>query len=385
MASEWLTAAQVARELDVTPRTVQRWIRSGRLPASMVGGRARVSRASLASVARRAAADQPAARRTIGTVLVANRGEIAVRIARTARALGMRVTGVHTAGERPAVEEGPSEPIDSYLDADAILAAARRHGADAVHPGYGFLAESPAFATAVVVAGLAWVGPPPAAIAAMGDKAAARRTVAERGVPVVPGYDGGEQGDERLGEEAGRIGFPLLVKPAAGGGGKGMRIVRGGGELPDALASARREARTAFGDDRLILERFLAGARHVEVQVLFDAHGAGVHLGERDCSVQRRNQKVLEEAPAPSVDAGQRRRMGEAALAAAGSVGYVGAGTVEFLLADDGSFHFLEMNTRLQVEHPVTEAVTGRDLVADQLHIAAGGSLGEIGLTAHGR
>ncbi|HEX2222312.1 MAG TPA: biotin/lipoyl-containing protein, partial [Candidatus Limnocylindria bacterium] len=240
--------------------------------------------------------------------------------------------------------------------------------------------ENASFAAAVRDAGLTWVGPPPGAIAAMGDKAAARRRVAAHGVPIVPGYDGADQDDERLASEADRVGYPLLVKPAAGGGGKGMRLVHGREALSDALAAARREARGAFGDERLILERYVHGARHVEVQVLFDEHGAGAHLGERDCSVQRRRQKVLEEAPAPWVEPGLRRRMGDAALAAAGSVGYEGAGTVEFLLADDGSFHFLEMNTRLQVEHPVTEAVTGRDLVADQLRIAAGASLAEIGL-----
>ena len=224
----------------------------------------------------------------------------------------------------------------------------------------------------MVEAGLAWVGPPADAIAAMGDKAAARRRAAAAGVPVLAGYDGEAQDDATLMAEAARVGLPLLVKPAAGGGGKGMHVVRDAADLPDALAAARREAARAFGDDRLILERLLEGPRHVEVQVLFDRHGHGVHLGERDCSAQRRHQKIVEESPGPAVDQALRDRMGEAALTVAAAVGYEGAGTVEFLLDDAGGFHFLEMNTRLQVEHPVTEAVTGRDLVADQLRIAAG-------------
>ena len=222
----------------------------------------------------------------------------------------------------------------------------------------------------MVEAGLAWVGPPAEAIAAMGDKAAARRRAAAAGVPVLAGYDGEAQDDATLMAEAARVGLPLLVKPAAGGGGKGMHVVRDASDLPDALAAARREAARAFGDDRLILERLLEGPRHVEVQVLFDRHAHGVHLGERDCSAQRRHQKIVEESPGPAVDQALRERMGEAALTVAAAVGYEGAGTVEFLLDDAGGFHFLEMNTRLQVEHPVTEAVTGRDLVADQLRIA---------------
>ena len=229
-------------------------------------------------------------------------------------------------------------------------------------------------------AGLAWVGPPPRAIAAMGDKAAARRQAAAHGVPIVPGYDGTAQDDPTLSAEAERVGFPLLVKPSAGGGGKGMRVVRARSELAEALGAARREARRSFGDDRLILERYLEGPRHVEIQVLFDAHGNGLHLGERDCSAQRRNQKIVEEAPAPAITEDLRARMGDAAIAVAASVGYVNAGTVEMLLTDDGEFFFLEMNTRLQVEHAVTELVTGRDLVADQLRIAAGETLAAIGL-----
>ena len=278
-------------------------------------------------------------------------------------------------------------PIPSYLDGDALIDAARRAGADAVHPGYGFLAENATFAAAVEGAGMAWVGPPPEAITAMGDKAAARRLAATHGVPVVAGYDGPAQDDATLSAAAAEIGWPILVKPSGGGGGKGMRIVRDPAQLADALAAGRREAMAAFGDDRLILERLLEGARHVEVQVLFDAAGHGVHLGERDCSAQRRQQKIVEESPAPSVSPSLREAMGRAALAVAGAAGYEGAGTVEFLLTDTGEFVFLEMNTRLQVEHPVTEAVTGRDLVADQLRIAAGEPLGlvqdDVRLTGH--
>ena len=371
-----LTPREAAAELGVTVRTVQRWIADGRLPARKVGSRVRVSRSSLASVATAA----PSESRPIRALLVANRGEIAVRIARTARRLGIRPIGVHAADERPPDGMDESHRIGSYLDGDALLAVARQAGADAIHPGYGFLAENPDFAATVTDAGLTWVGPPAAAIAAMGDKAAARRQAALHDVPTVPGYDGEAQDDTTLTAEAQRVGYPLLVKPSAGGGGKGMRVVRDPADLADALTSARREADRSFGDDRLVLERYLAGSRHVEVQVLFDAHGSGIHLGERDCSAQRRNQKIVEEAPAPSVGPELRQRMGAAATAVAASVGYVNAGTVEMLLADSGEFFFLEMNTRLQVEHPVTEAVTGRDLVADQLRIAAGATLAELGL-----
>jgi acetyl/propionyl-CoA carboxylase alpha subunit len=314
--------------------------------------------------------------RPIRALLIANRGEIATRIGRTAERLGMRVIRVHEPDE-PAPDDGDlALPIRSYLDADAVIDAARRGGADAIHPGYGFLAENAGFADAVARAGLVWVGPPPSAIRAMGDKAAARRLAAASGVPVVPGYDEANQDDASLTDAAREVGFPLLVKPAGGGGGKGMRIVRSPNELGDALAASRREALVSFDDDRLILERLLEGPRHVEVQILFDAHGNGVHLGERDCSAQRRQQKILEEAPAPSVDGDQRADLGTAALTVAAAAGYVGVGTAEFLVTDDGSFFFLEMNTRLQVEHPVTEVVTGRDLVADQLRIAAGEPLG---------
>jgi acetyl-CoA/propionyl-CoA carboxylase biotin carboxyl carrier protein len=336
-----------------------------------------VSRTSLSKVPDVGA---PSSGASIETLLVANRGEIAARVARSARGMGIRVIGVHEAGDRPPVGAHQSLEIGSYLDGDALLAAARSSGADAVHPGYGFLAENPGFARAVTDAGLAWVGPPPDAIAAMGDKAAARRHAAARGIPIVPGYDGDAQDERSLTVEAERVGYPLLVKPTAGGGGKGMRVVRGAEKLVDALGAARREAHRSFGDDRLILERYLEGPRHVELQVLFDAHGTGLHLGERDCSAQRRNQKVVEEAPAPSVTPDLRARMGDAAVAVAASVGYVNAGTVEMLLTDAGEFFFLEMNTRLQVEHPVTELVTGRDLVVDQLRIAAGETLAALGL-----
>ena len=375
MTDDVLTPREVATELGVTVRTVQRWIADGRLSAIRVGARVRVSRSSLSSVTDAAPRSRP-----IRSLLVANRGEIAARVTRSARELGIRVVGVHVAGDRPPDGADEVLEITSYLDADALLGAAHESRADAIHPGYGFLAENSDFARAVTDAGLTWVGPPADAIAAMGDKAAARRQAAAHGVPIVPGYDGDRQDDATLVEEAERVGFPLLVKPSAGGGGKGMRVVREAAELGEALSGARREASRSFADDRLILERYLDGPRHVEIQVLFDAHGSGIQLGERDCSAQRRNQKIVEEAPAPSVTPELRARMGEAAVAVAASVGYVSAGTVEMLLTDAGDFYFLEMNTRLQVEHPVTELVTGRDLVADQLRIAGGEMLGALGL-----
>jgi acetyl/propionyl-CoA carboxylase alpha subunit len=306
------------------------------------------------------------AQRPIRTLFIANRGEIAARITRTADRLGVRAVVPPT--------EGPNA-VD-LLSVEEVVAAAALAGADALHPGFGFLAESASFAEAVLAAGIGWVGPPPEAIRTMGDKAAARRLARDLGIPTVPGYDGPDQDDASLEAAAEEIGVPLLVKPSAGGGGKGMRIVRSLAELPAALAAARREANSAFGDDRLILERFVAGPRHVEVQLVFDGHGAGVHLGERDCSIQRRHQKILEETPSPGVDEPTRRRLTDAALALGRAVGYVSAGTCEFLLDDRGEMFFLEMNTRLQVEHPVTEAVTGRDLVADQIRIAAGQPLG---------
>ena len=373
---EDLTPREVAGELGVTVRTVQRWIADGRLPATRVGSRVRVSRSSLSSVTDSGA--QGVA--TIEALLVANRGEIAARIARSARGMGIRVIGVHAADERAPEDADESHEIGSYLDAEALVEIARRSGADAIHPGYGFLSENPAFARAVVAAGVTWVGPPPDAIAAMGDKAAARHQAAEHGVPTVPGYDGDAPDDATLIDAAARVGYPLLVKPSAGGGGKGMRVVHSPGELSEALVASRREAHRSFGDDRLIFERYLEGSRHVEIQVLFDRHGNGVHLGERDCSAQRRNQKIVEEAPAPSVSPELRARMGSAALQVAHAVGYASAGTVEMLLTDAGEFFFLEMNTRLQVEHPVTEEVTARDLVADQLRIAGGATLAQLGL-----
>ncbi|MCC6619257.1 MAG: helix-turn-helix domain-containing protein, partial [Chloroflexi bacterium] len=375
-----LTPREVAEELGVAVRTVQRWIASGRLPAQRIGSRVRVSRSSLSAVAGEQAAPR-GEHLPIRTLLIANRGEIVERIARSARGLGVRTIGVHATDERAPSGVDEAHPITTYLDAEALLEVARRSGADALHPGYGFLAESAAFASAVTRAGLRWIGPPASAIAAMGDKAAARQRADAAGARTVPGYDGDVQDDATLQREAERIGFPLLVKPSAGGGGKGMHVVRVAADLAEALGAARREAARAFGDDRLILERYLSGSRHVEIQVLFDTHGHGVHLGERDCSAQRRNQKVVEEAPAPSVSPELRERMGAAAVRAAAAVGYASAGTVEMLLADSGEFFFLEMNTRLQVEHPVTEAVTGRDLVADQLRIASGATLEEIGLT----
>jgi acetyl-CoA/propionyl-CoA carboxylase biotin carboxyl carrier protein len=360
--AEGLRPSEVARRLGTSTRTVQRWITTGRLPARRVGGRWLVAFDAFDAIA----PAETAAVRSIRSVFIANRGEIAVRIARTCRRLGIEVTTPPTTG---------SKAVD-LLDADAVVAAAVAAGGDAVHPGFGFLAENADFAERVIAVGLIWVGPPPAAIRAMGDKAASRRLAASLDVPIPAGYDGPDQSDGRLVAAATVIGPPLLVKPAAGGGGKGMRTVRDLGGLPDALASARREAAAAFGDDRLILERLVEGARHVEIQVLFDAHGQGVHLGERDCSLQRRHQKILEEAPSPAVDAALRERLGDAAVRLAAAVGYVGAGTCEFLLDERGAFTFLEMNTRLQVEHPVTEAITGRDLVADQLRIAAGAPLG---------
>ena len=369
-----LTPRQVAEALGVTPRTVQRWIATGRLSATRVGGRQRVSRSSLTAVAEADAAAAIHGARRIGTLLIANRGEVVGRVARTARELGMRTVGVQAPDDPPPRGVDAAVHILSYLDGDALIDAARAAGADGVHPGYGFLAEDPAFAEAVDRAGLMWVGPPAKAMAAMADKGAARRQAAALRIPVVPGYDGDRQDDPILAAEAARIGYPLLLKPRAGGGGKGIHIVASPAELSDAIEAARREARRAFADDRLLLERYLAAPRHVEIQVLFDRHGHGIHLGERDCSAQRRNQKIAEESPALSVSPAQRTQMGAAALDLARSVGYEGAGTVEFLVTDDASY-FLEMNTRLQVEHPVTEAVTGRDLVADQLSVAQGAPL----------
>ena len=314
-------------------------------------------------------------------LLIANRGEVAVRVARSCRTLGIPTVAVYSDADRAALHVreadeaariGPPEPERSYLDVDALLGAARGHGCDAVHPGYGFLSQNGAFADAVRGAGLTFVGPPGDVHRTMGDKRAARRLMAAAGVPVLPGYEGDDQSDETLAAEAARIGWPVLVKPARGGGGKGMHVVRVAGDLPAALAASRREARGAFGDATLILERFVEGPRHVEVQVLADAHGGIVHVFERECSIQRRHQKVIEETPSPALSPAQRSALLEAGIAAARAASYVNAGTVEFLLAPRGSFYFLEMNTRLQVEHPVTEMVTALDLVRLQIEIAAG-------------
>jgi len=315
------------------------------------------------------------------TILIANRGEIAVRVARTARRLGIRTVAVYSDADARALHVeacdeayrlGPAPPRDSYLDGTKILAAARASGAQAIHPGYGFLSENEAFATACAQAGVVFVGPPPAAIAAMGSKSAAKRIMEDAGVPLVPGYHGDDQHAGRLAKEAARIGFPVLIKATAGGGGKGMKIVTRAEDFAAALASAQREAKAGFGDDRVLVERYLASPRHIEIQVFADRHGRVVHLFERDCSVQRRHQKVLEEAPAPAMTDDRRRAMGDAAIAAARAIGYVGAGTVEFIVDASGAFHFMEMNTRLQVEHPVTEMITGLDLVEWQLRVAAG-------------
>ncbi|WMC11107.1 acetyl-CoA carboxylase biotin carboxylase subunit [Oceanimonas pelagia] len=314
-------------------------------------------------------------------LLVANRGEIACRVLRTARRLGLHTIAVYSDADRHALHVeladeawrlGPAPAAESYLNQAALLEIAGACGADAVHPGYGFLSENAGFAQACADTGLVFVGPPPAAIAAMGDKAAAKALMASAGVPLVPGYHGEEQSNERLQAEAGACGYPLLLKAVAGGGGKGMRIVYTPAEFNEALAAARREARAAFGNDAMLLERYLPDARHVEVQVFCDAHGNGVYLSERDCSVQRRHQKILEEAPAPGLSQSTRSAMGEAAVRAAQAIDYRGAGTVEFLYTDDGQFYFMEMNTRLQVEHPVTEFITGLDLVEWQLRVAAG-------------
>jgi len=307
------------------------------------------------------------------TLLVANRGEIASRVFRTARTMGLRCVAVYADADVHAPFVGQADEAvrlrHGYLDRPAIIAAGLATGADAIHPGYGFLSENAAFAAEVGAAGLTWVGPPPDAIEVMGDKLAAKRAAVEAGVPTLRSCDDPTADGE--------IGYPLLVKAAAGGGGKGMRVVESAGDLPEAVATARREAASGFGDDRVFLERYVTRARHVEIQILGDAHGALVHLGERECSIQRRHQKIIEESPSPVVDADLRAAMGDAALRLAGAIGYASAGTVEFLVDDvTGEFFFLEVNTRLQVEHPVTEEVTGIDLVREQLRVAAGEPLG---------
>ncbi|MFN8499066.1 MAG: acetyl-CoA carboxylase biotin carboxylase subunit [Anaerolineae bacterium] len=318
-------------------------------------------------------------------VLVANRGEIAVRIIRGCHERGLQTVAVYSEADRTALHVryadeayliGPPPARDSYLRIDRILDVAKRSGAEAVHPGYGFLAEREGFAQAVIDAGLIWIGPPPHAIRDMGDKVIARRTVQAAGVPVVPGTSAEESlSDADLLVASEKIGYPLLVKAAAGGGGKGMRTVRSADGLVDALAAARREAKGAFGDDRVYLERLVENARHIEFQILGDEHGNVIHLGERECSIQRRHQKLIEESPSPALNEQLRDRMGSMAVAAAKSVGYTNAGTVEFLLDSKGRFYFLEMNTRLQVEHPVTELVSGVDIVKEQLRIADGRKL----------
>ncbi|OUM02958.1 acetyl/propionyl/methylcrotonyl-CoA carboxylase subunit alpha [Variovorax sp. JS1663] len=314
-------------------------------------------------------------------ILIANRGEIALRVIRSARQLGYRTVAVYStadAGARHVLEAdqavciGDPLPAQSYLRIPAVIEAARRTAADAVHPGYGFLAENEDFARACKEAGLVFIGPSAEAIAAMGHKAGAKTLMQQAGVPCIPGYQGEDQTPERLAEEAGRIGFPVMIKATAGGGGRGMRLVSSASEFPGLLRSARSEAQSAFGDPEVILERALIEPRHIEIQVFADRYGHAIHLGERDCSVQRRHQKVIEEAPSPAVSPELRARMGATAVAAVRAIGYEGAGTLEFLLDREGNFYFMEMNTRLQVEHPVTEAITGLDLVELQLRVAAG-------------
>ena len=317
-------------------------------------------------------------------VLIANRGEIACRVIRTAKAMGYRTVAVYSDADRDAphvwaadeaVRIGPAPVGESYLLIDNILAAARSCGADAIHPGYGFLAENAAFSRACDEAGITFIGPAPDAVELMGNKRAAKIRMIEAGVPCVPGYEGADQSDDVLVAEGRKIGCPVMVKAAAGGGGRGMRLVQDEAKLLEGIQSARSEGKNAFGSGELILEKAVVGARHVEIQVFADTHGNAVHLGERDCSVQRRHQKVVEEAPSPAVDEALRQRMGQAAVDAAKAINYRGAGTVEFLLGQDGEFYFMEMNTRLQVEHPVTEMITGLDLVEWQLRVAQGETL----------
>ena len=315
------------------------------------------------------------------SVLIANRGEIACRVMRTAKDLGLTTVAVHSATDRDArhcreadlcVDLGGSKAADSYLKIDKIIAAAHASGAQAIHPGYGFLSENAAFARAVEAAGMIFLGPPASAIEAMGSKSAAKALMERAGVPLVPGYHGEDQDLETFRLASERIGYPVLLKATAGGGGKGMKVVEDVTQLAEALASAQREALSSFGDARMLVEKYVLKPRHVEIQVFADQHGHCLYLNERDCSIQRRHQKVVEEAPAPGLSAAQRQAMGESAVRAAQAIGYVGAGTVEFLLDARGDFFFMEMNTRLQVEHPVTEAITGLDLVAWQIRVARG-------------
>ncbi|MEO8566985.1 MAG: biotin carboxylase N-terminal domain-containing protein, partial [Betaproteobacteria bacterium] len=331
-------------------------------------------------------------------ILIANRGEIACRVARTARRMGVRTVAVYSDADAGALHVeacdqayrlGPPPPRDSYLCGDKIIAIARQAGAQAIHPGYGFLSENAEFAAAVAAAGIVFIGPPPAAIRAMGSKAESKTIMGRAGVALVPGYHGVDQDDALLQREADAIGYPVLIKASAGGGGKGMRVVERSEDFVAALGSARREANASFGDQTVLLEKYLLEPRHIEMQVFADTHGECIHLFERDCSVQRRHQKVVEEAPAPGMSAARRAEMGAAAVAAAKAIGYVGAGTVEFIVetAGAGEFYFMEMNTRLQVEHPVTEMITGLDLVEWQLRVAAGERLprrqDEVAIAGH--
>ena len=328
-------------------------------------------------------------------ILVANRGEIALRVMRTAREMGIESVAVYSDFDRLAMHTrfadrsvalGGALPSESYLDMDKILDAAKRSGAEAIHPGYGFLSENATFARRVVEAGLIWIGPPPGAIESMGDKIESRRIMRDSGVPIVPGLADPIDNPEEAAKASAEIGFPVALKAAAGGGGKGIRIVHDPSEVESAFRTASGEAQAAFGDGRIYLERYLTRPRHIEIQVLFDTHGNAVHLGERECSIQRRHQKLIEESPSVVVDEALRAKMGETALEAGRAVDYVGAGTVEFLFSE-GEYFFLEMNTRLQVEHPVTEMVTGRDLVREQFLVAAGEKLSfgqeDISFTGH--
>ena len=328
------------------------------------------------------------------TLLIANRGEIACRIARTARRLDIETIAVYSEADAKALHVqaadrayliGPAAARESYLNITRIIETALAAGADAIHPGYGFLSENPVFAEACAAAGIVFVGPPPSAMRAMGSKSAAKALMEKSSVPLLPGYHGDRQDTDFLADQAARIGFPVVIKAVSGGGGRGMRVVTSAADFSSALESARQEARSAFGDDRVLVERYLQRPRHIEVQVFADTHGNAVHLFERDCSAQRRHQKVIEEAPAPGLSDAQRQAMGSAAVAAARAVGYEGAGTVEFVADADG-FFFLEMNTRLQVEHPVTEMITGFDLVEWQLRVASGEPLpvAQSAITLHG-
>ncbi len=318
----------------------------------------------------------------INTVLIANRGEIALRVIESCRRMGLRSVAVYSTADRDmphvraadfAVEIGPPEAAASYLNIDRLVEACREAKADAIHPGYGFLSENADFARRLADEGIRFIGPSPDTILQMGDKISARKIMEGKGVPVVPGYHGDEQSDTILTKEAERIGYPVMIKASAGGGGRGMRLVHRAEDFVEALNSARREAMNAFADDRIFIEKFVASPRHIEIQVFGDSHGNVVHLFERECSVQRRHQKIVEESPSPAISSETREAMAQAAIDAARAVDYLGAGTVEFIYSDeDRSFYFLEMNTRLQVEHPVTEMVTGRDLVAEQIRVAAG-------------